>query len=87
MAITGALIIEFVGVLLVLLAFWANTTGRWSRKARIYFLVNLVGAILLGIAAFIARRWGFLLLEIVWAGISLAGLLTRPKPHKSFSDR
>jgi orotate phosphoribosyltransferase len=68
-------VIELLGALLVLLAFWANARGKWGRDTPVYLLVNLAGAVFLGVVALALRRWGFVLLEIAWAGVSLAGLL------------
>lgn len=69
--------IQLLGAALILLAFWANASGRWSRESPSYLLVNLLGSALLGVIAIVARQPGFILLEFVWAGISLVGLLRR----------
>ncbi len=71
------LIVELTGAALILLAYWANAGGRWSRDSAAYLWLNLLGSVLLGLIAFLAHRWGFVMLEIVWFGISLAGLLHR----------
>ncbi|MHB9130943.1 MAG: orotate phosphoribosyltransferase [Armatimonadota bacterium] len=67
--------IELGGAVLILLAFWANAGGRWSRESTAYLVVNLAGALLLGYIAVVTQRWGFVLLEVAWVGISLVSLL------------
>lgn len=68
-------VIQVVGAVLILLAFVAAQAGRVSPHARSYLVLNLVGsAILAGIAAY-EFDLGFLLLEVVWAIVSLWSLI------------
>jgi orotate phosphoribosyltransferase len=67
-------LIELAGAALILLAFWANTSGRWPREGAAYLWTNLLGAVLLGVMAAWRRAPGFVLLEIAWIAISLASL-------------
>lgn len=69
--------IELAGAILILLAYWANSTGRWSRDSLAYLWVNFTGGLLLGVIAYTVHRWGFVLLEVAWVGISINGLLHR----------
>ena len=46
-----------------------------------YLVVNLVGSAILAVLALEERQWGFLLLEGVWALVSLAGLIARLRPQ------
>ena len=73
--------LQLLGAVLILLAFWANATGRWSRESPAYLWVNLIGSLVLGVVAFFPVQPGFILLEFVWAGISLYGLI-RQKTYK-----
>ncbi len=85
-----SLTIELSGAGIVLLAYWANATGRWSPTSRIYLGLNILGSILLGYIAVGVRRWGFVVLEVVWAGISLLGFwatdTTFPKKDLPMTD-
>ena len=71
---TWLLIIELAGAAIILVAFGANAAGRWSVNSRPYLWLNLLGSILLGIVAWTARRWGFVMLEVAWLGITLHNL-------------
>jgi len=68
---------ELAGAGLILLAYWANASGRWSRESARYLWVNLAGAVLLGIMAAWRGAPGFVVLEVFWIAISVAGLLRR----------
>ena len=39
-----------------------------------YLLLNAIGALILGIDAFIGKQWGFVLLEGVWSIVAIQGL-------------
>ena len=39
-----------------------------------YLLLNAIGALILGIDAFIGKQWGFVLLEGVWSIVAIHGL-------------
>ncbi len=87
-------VVELAGAALILLAYWANAGGRWSRNAPAYLWVNLAGALLLGMIAYKLRRWGFVLLEVAWAGISIVSLwhrsriapITPPLPQQTAAE-
>jgi hypothetical protein len=44
--------------------------------------MNLIGAVVLTVIAFRAQQWGFVLLEGVWAVISVPPLI-RPRPSQA----
>jgi hypothetical protein len=68
-------LVQLVGALLVLGGFAAAQHGRVDAKSVGYLVTNLLGAGLLAAVALIGRDWGFLLLEGVWAAVSLVSLI------------
>jgi hypothetical protein len=67
-------VIQIVGALLILVAYAAAQAGAMDQHSRAYLLLNLVGSVTLAALAWFEQLWGFLLLETVWAGVSLWGL-------------
>jgi hypothetical protein len=68
-------IVALLGSLAVLAAYGASQTRRPSTASLPYILLNLLGSGALATVAIIERQWGFLLLEGVWALVSLWSLL------------
>ena len=67
-------VISLIGALLILLPFAASQLGRLRPLSWTYQLLNLVGSTLLAIVAVAESQYGFILLESVWAAMSLVGL-------------
>ena len=67
--------VQIVGALLVLLAYGAAQFGLLDQHSRFYLVLNLVGSAVLAVLAWHEEQWGFLLLEGVWALVSLWGLI------------
>ena len=65
---------SLVGGALILAAFIALQLGRVDAEDRRYQVLNLSGAIVLVAAALMAQLWGFVVLNVVWAGASAWGL-------------
>ena len=70
-------VIQIAGAVLILAGFILSQTNRLSATSYSYLLLNLAGAAILAVLAFQGRRWGFVLLEGVWALVALAGLIMR----------
>jgi hypothetical protein len=68
-------VIQVVGALLILAAFAAAQFGLLRLDSRSYLVLNLVGSAILAWLAWEERQWGFLLLETVWALVSLWSLV------------
>lgn len=68
-------LISLVGAALVLSAFVASQLGRMSTEGAAYRLMNLAGSVILTIVAVLGRVWGFVVLNGVWALVSLAGIV------------
>ena len=66
---------QIFGALCVLLGFALAQFGLVKQHSWPYLVVNALGSAILAIDAWHGRQWGFLLLEGVWALISLWGLV------------
>ena len=70
-------IVQIAGALLILAGFILTQGNVLDADSYPYLVLNLAGATILAVLAFQAQRWGFVLLEGVWALVALAGLIVR----------
>ena len=70
-----------VGAVLILLAFFCLQRGWWTSDGRAYLWSNLIGATVLGVVAVYERLLGFVLLETIWAAVSLASIMRKQTLH------
>ncbi|UZE93547.1 MAG: hypothetical protein IB618_02095 [Candidatus Pacearchaeota archaeon] len=63
-------IIGFIGMFLILLAFFMNQIHKWKTKNPIYDIVNFCGALLLIIYSYLIKSWPFLILNLIWLVVS-----------------
>ena len=78
--------VAVVGALLVLAGYLALQTGRLGRESRVFNALNFFGSALLTWVAIVDRRWGFILLEGVWALLSVPAMVwRRPDPARTRS--
>lgn len=68
-------LVQIVGAVLILVAFAAAQFGAMDPHSRRYLVLNFVGSAILAVLAWVESQWGFLLLETVWAAVSLWGLI------------
>lgn len=69
--------VQFVGAILILVAFVLGQLRVLKPESRGYLWLNLVGSVVLTLDAWRGQQWGFVLLEGVWAVVSLWSLLAK----------
>ncbi|WP_428491474.1 CBU_0592 family membrane protein [Rhodopila sp.] len=73
------LALQFAGAIAILAAFGLMLLGRMGRQDRAYLVLNLAGAALLTVDAWLEHQYGFVLLQAVWAVVAGWGLIRRPR--------
>lgn len=66
--------IGLVGVILLLIAYFFLSTGRWASDSIAYQINNLLGAILILYSLCFHWNLSSFVIEIAWVAISLIGL-------------
>jgi hypothetical protein len=69
-------VVSVLGALAVLAAYAANQFRFLGPSNLSYSVMNFVGSAVLTVIAVVEAQWGFLLLEGVWALVSLWGVIT-----------
>jgi hypothetical protein len=71
----GFTIVGFVGAAIIIVAYFANQTGRLPSNDWRFPLANLVGAALIMVS--LVTQWNFpsAVIEVFWIAISLYGLV------------
>lgn len=63
------------GVFLILLAYILSITGNIDIKSKMYIFLNFIGASLACLASILINYVPFIILEAVWAVVSLIALI------------
>ena len=69
----------YVGMLMVLAAFAAETRGIISSRSLNYLLLMAIGEILLTLRAYVTGEWPFAVLGAVWAAFAIYSIMN-PAP-------
>lgn len=67
--------IGFIGVFQILLAYILNVFGKLNKKDLAFILLNLIGACMACLASILMDYIPFIILEGVWALVSLFSLI------------
>ena len=71
---TSTDLIGFIGVSVLLLAFFLNLSNRIGKDSLTYLLLNVIGAGVACLASVLLHYWPFILLEGCWTLVPLYGL-------------
>ena len=74
--------IGFIGVFQILLAYILNVNGKLNRSDLTFILLNFIGASMACLASILMNYFPFIVLEGVWAIVSLISLLKYKKWQK-----
>ena len=67
----------YLGMLLILSAFFLETQNKIHSKATTYLLLMAIGSGILAIRAFFIQEWAFFILEVAWFAAAILGFYTR----------
>ena len=68
-------IVQIAGALAILAAFALAQVGVLRTSSYAYLVLNVVGASVLAVEAWLETQWGFLLLEAAWAVVAASALV------------
>jgi hypothetical protein len=76
--------IAFLGMFLILCAFFLETQSVIHSKASSYLLLMAIGSGILAVRAYLIEEWAFFILEVAWFFTAVAGFIRREsnKPSK-----
>jgi hypothetical protein len=63
--------------MLILVAFVLSVLGRLSQASYRYLVANAVGSAALAASAIVSVQWGFIVLEGVWAVVSVVSIVRK----------
>jgi hypothetical protein len=68
-------IVGSIGVAIILMAYFLNTEKLIKNNGKLYYVLNITGAVLACYASFLLNYWPFVILEGTWAFVSIYGLM------------
>lgn len=68
-------IIGSLGVALILIAYFLNTEELIPVNGKLFFVLNIIGAVLACYASYLIGFWPFVIFEGTWTMVSLYGLM------------
>jgi hypothetical protein len=68
-------LVQIAGALAILGGFALAQWGVLDQRSRTYLVLNLAGAAVLAVDAYVEAQWGFFLLEGIWTLISAWSLV------------
>ncbi|HVX30367.1 MAG TPA: hypothetical protein VHA53_07800 [Nitrolancea sp.] len=78
---------QIAGAVMILAAFCFAQLRGLDQRSYAYLLLNLVGSAILAVLAWQGRQWGFVLLEGVWAIVSLGSVVSRLRERNQMMMR
>ncbi len=66
--------IGFLGVTILLVAFFLNLTDKLKKDSLVYLFLNLIGASIACFASVLLNYWPFIILEGSWSMVSAFGI-------------
>lgn len=72
-------IIGTLGVGLILTAYFLNTERLLPKDGKLFYVINIIGAVLACYASLLINYWPFVILEGTWALVSIYGLMKAMK--------
>ncbi len=69
--------VQIVGAILILVAFVLGQFRVLKLESYAYLWLNFVGSVVLTVDAWHGQQWGFVLLEGVWALVSIWSIVAR----------
>lgn len=74
-------VIGWIGTVLIITAYFLVSSKRIDVSSKLYQLMNLFGALGVGVNVFIQQAWPALTLQVVWGIIAIFSLIKMRKNH------
>jgi hypothetical protein len=71
--------IGFIGVSILLVAYFLNLANKINKNGLAYIILNLLGSVIACVASVLLHYWPFIILEGAWAIVSFSALINNWK--------